>query len=106
MLERAGYDVRQPRLAGRPPCCGRTFLNVGLIDEARVELDRTTRAFAPFIDRGVPIVGLEPSCLLTLRDELPAEGERIERYIDRFEPTPLEPGEVCNDNFCRIPPSP
>ena len=72
VLERAGYDVRQPRLAGRPPCCGRTFLNVGLIDEARVELDRTTRAFAPFIDRGVPIVGLEPSCLLTLRDELPA----------------------------------
>jgi FAD/FMN-containing dehydrogenase/Fe-S oxidoreductase len=56
----------------RPLCCGRTFLSVGKVDEARAEMRRTLDALAPFAARGVPIVGLEPSCLLTLRDELPA----------------------------------
>jgi Fe-S oxidoreductase len=51
-------------------CCGRTFLSVGLVDHARTELDRLVATYAPFAARGVPIVGLEPSCLLTLRDEL------------------------------------
>src|SRR5436190_159979 len=61
-----------PRSAqgARPLCCGRTFLSAGLVDQARVELDRLVTTYAPFAARGVPIVGLEPSCLLTLRDEL------------------------------------
>jgi hypothetical protein len=33
------------------------------------------------------------------------EGQRIERYIERFEPDPLEEGEVCTDNFCEIIPT-
>jgi Fe-S oxidoreductase len=72
VLVEAGYRVHLPRpVAGkRPLCCGRTFLSAGLVDEARSELDRTVTAFAPLAARGVPIVGLEPSCLLTLRDEL------------------------------------
>src|SRR5262249_4755947 len=45
----------------------RTDLPVG---EARTELDRLVATYAPFAARGVPIIGLEPSCLLTLRDEL------------------------------------
>jgi len=56
----------------RPLCCGRTFLSVGRVDEARTEMRRTLEALAPYAARGIPIVGLEPSCLLTLRDELPA----------------------------------
>ena len=52
-----------------PLCCGRTFLAAGLIDEARHEAQRLLTAVKPFIDQGVPLVGLEPSCLLTLRDE-------------------------------------
>lgn len=56
----------------RPLCCGRTFLSVGKVDQARSEMQRTLAALAPYAARGVPIVGLEPSCLLTLRDELPA----------------------------------
>ena len=59
-----------PRIGGRPLCCGRTFLSAGLVDHARAELDRLVTTYAPFAARGVPIVGLEPSCLLTLRDEL------------------------------------
>ncbi|UPK25134.1 FAD-binding and (Fe-S)-binding domain-containing protein [Bradyrhizobium sp. 195] len=72
VLVAGGYRVHLPKpLAGsRPLCCGRTFLSAGLVDEAKAELDRLVAAFAPFAARGVPIVGLEPSCLLTLRDEL------------------------------------
>jgi len=72
VLAAGGYRVHLPKpLSGnRPPCCGRTFLSAGLVEEAKRELDRLVAAFAPFAARGVPIVGLEPSCLLTLRDEL------------------------------------
>jgi FAD/FMN-containing dehydrogenase/Fe-S oxidoreductase len=71
VLIAGGYRVHLPRSADRKPlCCGRTFLSAGLVDEARAELDRLVATYAPFATRGVPIVGLEPSCLLTLRDEL------------------------------------
>ncbi|MBR0867577.1 FAD/FMN-containing dehydrogenase/Fe-S oxidoreductase [Bradyrhizobium diazoefficiens] len=72
VLAAGGYRVHLPKPASgrRPLCCGRTFLSAGLVDEARSELDRLVAAFAPLAARGVPIIGLEPSCLLTLRDEL------------------------------------
>jgi Fe-S oxidoreductase len=72
VLIEGGYRVHVPKPVdgGRPLCCGRTFLSVGLVDQARAELDRLVATYAPFASRGVPIVGLEPSCLLTLRDEL------------------------------------
>ncbi|MBR0799423.1 FAD-binding protein [Bradyrhizobium jicamae] len=72
VLLAGGYRVHLPRPAdrARPLCCGRTFLSAGLVDEARTELDRLVATLAPFTARGVPIIGLEPSCLLTLRDEL------------------------------------
>jgi Fe-S oxidoreductase len=72
VLVEGGYRVHLPKPVegGRPPCCGRTFLSAGLVDQARAELDRLVATYAPFAARGVPIIGLEPSCLLTLRDEL------------------------------------
>jgi len=72
VLVAAGYRVHLPRPpdGNRALCCGRTFLSAGLVDDARAELDRLVIAYAPFAARGVPIIGLEPSCLLTLRDEL------------------------------------
>ncbi|HEV8261496.1 MAG TPA: FAD-linked oxidase C-terminal domain-containing protein [Burkholderiales bacterium] len=71
VLHAAGYkvEIAAGRDGGRPLCCGRTFLAAGLVDEAKVEAQRMLDALRPFVDRGVPIVGLEPSCLLTLRDE-------------------------------------
>ena len=72
VLQTAGFLVRPaapPPGERRPLCCGRTFLAAGLIEEARRELARTLSALGSFIERGVPIVGLEPSCLLTFRDE-------------------------------------
>jgi Fe-S oxidoreductase len=53
----------------RPLCCGRTYLAQGLIADARAEAIRMLGALRPYIERGIPVLGLEPSCLLTLRDE-------------------------------------
>ena len=74
VLSGLGYRVVPLAAAegGRPLCCGRTFLSAGLVEEARAEARRLLAAARPFVERGVPIVGLEPSCLFTLRDELPA----------------------------------
>ncbi len=74
VLGAAGYRIHLPRAldGGRPLCCGRTFLAGGLVDEAKTEARRTLEALQPFAARGVPVVGLEPSCLLTLRDEFTA----------------------------------
>src|SRR5258708_13752308 len=72
VLVGGGYRVhlRKPADGARPLCCGRTFLSAGLVDQARGELNRLVATYAPFAARGIPIVGLEPRCLLTLRDEL------------------------------------
>jgi len=97
VLERGGYRVHLPRASSqrRPLCCGRTFLSVGMVEEARTEAHAMLEALRPFVERGVPVVGLEPSCLLTLRDEflamLPGEAaERLaasallfEEFVDR-----------------------
>jgi Fe-S oxidoreductase len=69
VLTRAGYEVIAADAPGRPLCCGRTYLAAGMIDKARAEARRTLEALMPHVRAGVPIVGLEPSCLLTLRDE-------------------------------------
>ena len=83
VLVAGGYRVYAPLPTepnGRPLCCGRTFLAVGLVDEARHEMQRTLDSLAPYVARGLPVVGLEPSCLLTFRDELPAlfKGEAVD----------------------------
>ena len=71
LLEAGGYTVVEDE-SSRPLCCGRTFLSAGLVDEAREELSRLVDALGPYAERDVAIVGIEPSCLLTLRDELAA----------------------------------
>jgi Fe-S oxidoreductase len=72
VLAAAGYrvTVATPVDGARPLCCGRTFLSVGKVDEARREMERTLAALKPFAD--TPIIGLEPSCLFSFRDEIPA----------------------------------
>ncbi len=71
VLEAAGFRVHvaQPEIGERPLCCGRTFLSVGLLNEARHEARRVLDALKPWLEHDVPIIGLEPSCLFTLRDE-------------------------------------
>jgi len=63
--EAAGYAVRL-EAAG---CCGRASISKGLLDQARDMAADMTARLAPYAERGVPITGCEPSCLLTLREE-------------------------------------
>jgi len=74
VLRAAGLRVQVARPAdgGRALDCGRTLLSVGLVEEARAEAKRLVESLIPFAEKGVAIVGLEPSSLLTLRDEIPA----------------------------------
>src|SRR5439155_10095039 len=74
VLARAGYGVHVARAqdSSRPLCCGRTFLATGMVDQAKAEAQRVLAALEPYVGRGVDVVGLEPSCLLTLRDEFKA----------------------------------
>ena len=65
VLSAAGYRVTLPKVHGRPLCCGRTYLAAGLLARARAEAQRTLQILAGEL----PVIGLEPSCLLTLRDE-------------------------------------
>jgi FAD/FMN-containing dehydrogenase/Fe-S oxidoreductase len=73
VLEAAGCFVHTARApgGGRPLCCGRTFLTAGMMEQARVEARRTLDALRPFLERGTPVIGLEPSCLFSFRDEYP-----------------------------------
>jgi len=75
VLEAAGYQVFAPSPSAFPDrslCCGRTYLSVGMVDKARQEAARLVDTYAPYAAAGIPVVGLEPSCLLALRDEVPS----------------------------------
>ena len=65
VLETLGYGVVLPQR----PCCGRTLISNGLLEEAKEYARRNVEALYPYVQQGMKIVGCEPSCLLTLRDE-------------------------------------
>lgn len=65
VLEKAGFEVILPGIK----CCGRPLISKGLVNGARSAAKDTIERLAPFADKGLPIVGLEPSCLLAMRDE-------------------------------------
>jgi len=73
VLQAGGYTahVATKKIAdGKNLCCGRTYLASGMVDEAKVKARELVDALLPFAEKGIAIVGLEPSCLLTLRDEM------------------------------------
>ncbi len=67
LLERAGYAVERAGLW----CCGRPFISKGLVDQAKSLVRRNVERLDQFAREGIPIVGVEPSCVLTLGDEYP-----------------------------------
>jgi FAD/FMN-containing dehydrogenase/Fe-S oxidoreductase len=74
----AGARVHLPKVV----CCGRPMLSEGLIDEARENARRNLDLLAPLLEWGIPLVGLEPSCILTMRDDykkLLPDDERVEK---------------------------
>ncbi len=66
VLEAAGYTVQ---VTGRTACCGLTWISTGQLDGARRQLRRALDQLGPALDAGIPIVGLEPSCLAALRGD-------------------------------------
>jgi Fe-S oxidoreductase len=67
LLERAGYRVR----LSNKRCCGRPMISKGMLRDARENARWNVDQLAPYVEKNIPIIGLEPSCLLTLRDEYP-----------------------------------
>jgi Fe-S oxidoreductase len=81
LLEMAGWEVQ---LAG-DVCCGRALISKGLLDDARARHAKLVSALGPAAVEGTPIVGCEPSCVFTLRDELPdlARGDAAAAAVGR-----------------------
>ena len=73
VLQAAGYTVHVATKTvadGKSLCCGRTYLASGMVDKAKAKASELVAALLPFAERGIAIIGLEPSCLLTMRDEM------------------------------------
>ncbi len=91
VLQRAGYTVHAlTKEGGGQHCCGRTHLATGQVDQAKAKLGALLDALLPFAQAGVAIVGLEPSCLFTLRDEalvmgLGAKAQTVSQRAVMFE---------------------
>ncbi|HEY7558551.1 MAG TPA: FAD-linked oxidase C-terminal domain-containing protein [Candidatus Binatia bacterium] len=66
-LQKSGYRV----LLVDKRCCGRPMISKGMLGQAKDNSAWNVGRLAPYADKGTPIIGLEPSCLLTLRDEYP-----------------------------------
>ena len=98
LLEAAGYRVQ----LANADCCGRTMISKGMLDEAAVQARYNVERLHAFADQGVPIIGCEPSCLLTFRDEYPefCRDERAAKVaansylIDEFLAMLAEKGEL------------
>ena len=72
VLQAAGYTVHiasKSQPDGKSLCCGRTYLASGMVDKAKAKASEVVSSLLPFAEKGIAIIGLEPSCLLTLRDE-------------------------------------
>jgi FAD/FMN-containing dehydrogenase/Fe-S oxidoreductase len=67
VLENAGYQVWVPRAS---LCCGRPLYDFGMLDDARSLLRQAMHQLRPYVQQGVPLVGMEPSCAAVFRDEL------------------------------------
>jgi FAD/FMN-containing dehydrogenase/Fe-S oxidoreductase len=77
VLQAAGYTVHiasKQAQDGKHLCCGRTYLASGMVDEAKAKATELLEALHPLAARGIAIVGLEPSCLLSMRDEMTSMG--------------------------------
>jgi len=70
VLEGPGYTVHILQVDDgdkQPLCCGRTHLAHGLVEQAKTKAKRVFTALQPFVEQNIPIIGLEPACLLAIR---------------------------------------
>ena len=90
VLRAAGYTLHTVTKRGGHHCCGRTFLASGMVAEAKARASALLDALLPFAEAGIAIVGLEPSCLFTLRDEtlvmgLGSKAQTVSKQARMFE---------------------
>jgi len=81
LLAAAGAKVYLPKVV----CCGRPMLSEGLVDEARRNARRNVDLLYPLVERDIPLAGLEPSCILTIRDDyvkLLPDDERVQKLAE------------------------
>jgi Fe-S oxidoreductase len=104
VLEATGHEVVVAAAKhGQPLCCGRTYLAAGMMAEARAEALRTLHALKPYLDEATPVVGLEPSCIFSFRDEYAAmfPGDEIAmkiagaQLVDEYLATEVRAGRIA-----------
>jgi FAD/FMN-containing dehydrogenase/Fe-S oxidoreductase len=69
VLKAGGFSVHLLRKENGHYCCGRTFMSTGMMDQAKASAKELMDVLMPITQQGIPIIGLEPSCVLSLRDE-------------------------------------
>ena len=77
VLRAAGFEVIVPTYA----CCGRTYISKGLLHDAREAADAVVETLSEYVSQGIPVVGLEPSCILSFRDEYPSLSMHSQRHL-------------------------
>lgn len=106
VLDWFGYQRHPVAITGRPLCCGRTFLSAGNVARARAEAERLMNHLRPLLKDGARIVGLEPSCLLTMRDEFAALLPSEDATLIGRQALLLEELVATDMNHGRLPPLP
>ena len=107
VLKAAGYTPFAPMPKSNKNseiCCGKTHLSVGNVDLARVTATQLVETYLPYASAGIPIVGLEPSCLFTIKDEIPMllksdDADLVAKHVMTFEETLM-----ANANAIRFKP--
>ena len=107
VLKAAGYTPFAPMPKSNRNseiCCGKTHLSVGNVDLARVTATQLVETYLPYASAGIPIVGLEPSCLFTIKDEIPMllksdDADLVAKHVMTFEETLM-----ANANAIRFKP--
>jgi FAD/FMN-containing dehydrogenase/Fe-S oxidoreductase len=113
VLETAGYRVIVPE---QPLCCGLTWISTGQLATAKRVLRRTVDTLAPYLRRGVKVVGLEPSCTAVFRSDarelMPGDrdvqrlhdqtvtlAELLHHHTDGWQPPPVG-GQAIAQTHC------
>ena len=107
LLEKLGYEVIIPKHEES----GRTWLSKGLVRDAQKIINRNIVALEAIISEETPLIGIEPSAILTFRDEYPDlafdenmdAAKRLSKhvfFIDEFLANEIEKGNISKDQFC------
>ncbi|HXF29015.1 MAG TPA: heterodisulfide reductase-related iron-sulfur binding cluster, partial [Chlamydiales bacterium] len=92
ILEAMGFEVIVPAYQ----CCGRTLISKGFLEQAKEKATKLVDLLFPFADENIPIIGLEPSCLLTLKDEF------RDLYLDKHKVDRIIQSATTIDEFLSI----